>query len=278
MIGPNRRAEIQTTEQVYGQTAGSVASELQHGRTTQPEDSNSDYGDAASLDDLRLYFNGASSRIPAIVTEDAKPNILNVDYNVISNLEYFRSGASVVDALGTNDQLGLDLADAAWDTTLKTLGAGAIASPNFLLGVSIEWSIPKQYAQAFKMQIKTVGFKSFTGVSVDRNVTIKLGAEAGHDVGDIMYLLFAYRSTSASTPGYQYLGEGGMQSAILCPAYLPPLAKSGVPDVDWINSVTSNPDVQVIVPAAVRTNLSVTTRPITAASPSLAAVRQLLAS
>lgn len=277
MMGPGRRAAIQTQEMVYGQGPGTVDSELQHGRTSQPEDANADYGDGATLDDLKQYFNNAASRIPALVTEDGVLKILNADYNVISNMEYFRQAASVIGALGTNDQKGVDLADAGWESTLKTLAAGAIASPNFIIGLAFEWSMPKQYAQAFKMQIKTSGFKNFTGSIVDRDVTIKLGTEAGHDVGGILYLVFAYRNTSASTPGYEYFGQGGMQSAIVSPAYIPPLGTASVPDVDWINSVTSNPGVSVIVPAAVRTPLSVTVRPITAASPALAALRELLA-
>jgi len=276
-----RAQPLHSQEAINQQKYGVVADEAQHGRLTRPEDANADFASGVSDSELLAWLRGAPNLLDPIVTRDAKIDLILADYSAISNIQYFRVASDQIGSLGGNDQKGQLLSLAGWEAGLKVMGANAFATPNFFLGLAIEWSIPKQYAQAFDMRVYTVGFKNFTGRSVDRDVTIKLNAAgASSDVGGILYLPFANRDDSRTTIGYDpthYSGQAAMQTAIVMPAYLPSILFGGEAiDVDYINSMLVNPDVRIKTTSAVEAQLSVTVRPVTCASPGLADLRQLL--
>lgn len=219
-------------------------------RVISPEDSNADFAKW----DADAWNGIADGQLPPIIPISGDYTLLRADYNVLANNQYLRAAADVIGAIGRNDQT---------DYALTTSGGGiftasSFSSPNLILGFQVEWGLPALNAPMFNMTITTTGFyaEENAGHSVDRSVTLRI--DGNQMSGGILACVFAARQTSSNPYAS---AVGGMNKAIVTPARC--------------QSATS-PTVIVTVQSNVATNFSGQVHLLSAASPYLASVRDVI--
>jgi len=245
-----REGHFGSEEEALGQQDRSTG----HTRRTAPEEANSDIVEISPS----RWFETADRLIDSVVQIEGMLTVTQADYNTLANMQYLRDAAALVSAIGRNDQTGYALAASSGHHTQY-----AFSSPNAILGFQVEWGISPLQAAAFNMVVNTYNFKGFAGQSVDRNFTLRANPQVGQ--GGIFTFLFANRTQGVSE-GYHYNGTGGMNVAIIQPAILG--------DLD--DTSTSTPYIDIVAPTTLDSYVNFYVRPITAASPSLAALRQRL--
>lgn len=224
------------------------------GRRTTPEAANADL----AFINPALWFRTAEIEVDSVIQISGEFTILRADYNVLTNLQYVRSAAEVMGAVGRNDQM----------TYIMTGSGGiwnqqAFSSPNMIMGFQVEFGLPVLNAPAFNLQLTTTNFKGFMGQDVNRSFTLRV--EPSRNAGGMFQFLFANR-TSGTSEGYHYDGEGGMNVAVVQPAVLG----------NYDATVVDAPRIRVTVPSSLDSLISLNLRPITAASPVLASLRERL--
>lgn len=225
-------------------------------RLFSPEDSNSDLALVSPED----WFATAGGAVRGIIPIDGNVTISQSDYNVLSNLQYLRDAAALLGAVGRNDQ-------STYALSMAASGVGTFqqfSSPNMLLGLQIEWGLSMLNATSFYMTVATSNFEGQYGQDVNRQFTLRMTPQPGAaSASGIFQFLFANR-TSGTSAGYHYNGLGGMNRAVIQPAVLG--------DID--DTVVNAPLLTITVPAALYSYVTIAARPITAASPALANLRE----
>jgi len=227
-----------------------------HTRRTTPEEAP---GDLATLDPAD-YFSSADRLIDGVVQIEGMLTTVRMDFNSLANMAYLRAAADVVSVQGRNDQTGY-----TFTTSSGVHTQYAISSPNVLLGFQIEWGMSLLNSAPFNMVIDTYNFLGHSGQDVNRHFEVRTQGVRGNAIGGIFQFLFASRIQGAS-PGYHYDGVGGMAVPIIQPSYLGDLDESS----------TDTPYLRITTPSALDSYLNLIARPLTAASPALAALRMRL--
>lgn len=264
------------------------------GRLISPEDANAN----RSFLPKGYFRQSAIAAVPAVVPIQGGFSKIKYDYNVLSNYQYFRDGAALVGSIGRNDQDQIP----GTTTVPGVYIVRAPAPPNLVLGFALEWSSQFQTSAPMTMKIQTFGWKGMSYQSVDRNVEVRIGGPGSlaNANGGILAVLFAQRMSANDSCGYDSgnnqvaSAEGGMQQAIVQPAWVPPYVQQATFDladppvqngttVSYIpglslDSINDFPYIEVTVPAAIAAGFSVLGRYLTAASPQLADVRAALIS
>lgn len=245
------------------------------GRAMGPEDANADY----ALLPAQQYHESALLQINPIMMIQGRATIVTADYNLIANQQYLRAAGDIVGALGRNDQS--EVVAARVGVTGEFV-ASAPTPPNYVAGFLIEWSSQLQTSAPFTMAIQTERFKGKSWQSVDRNVRLRIGGpdNVGSSGGGMIIVPFAQRISANDTCGWTSGGgsttaaQGGMQKAILQPAWVPP----GFASWDTIPAVTVDPNdapsVSITVPTNIADGFGVLIRYVTAGSPQLAMMRE----
>lgn len=202
------------------------------------------------------WFETADLDIDSVVQIDGTYIVVQADYNVLANLQYLRDAAAYLGAVGRNDQSSYVMTGQSGTWTYQ-----GFSSPNALLGFQVEWGLAPINGAAFNMAVTTSYFNGANGQSVNRNFTLRVNPFDSS--GGIFQFLFANRTQGVS-PGYHYDGLGGMNVAIIQPAVLG----------SYDESVDNAPLVEIAAPSSLANFLSFNLRPITAASPALAALRE----
>jgi hypothetical protein len=272
--GPNPSVESRLGDQNYYIPGAN--------RSSSPEDSNADY----ALVPPAVYQAAAIAQLPTAIPIQGQFTKVRADYNIVANLAYVRTASAVVDALGRNDQ---DEHQGAEDPS-GTFTINSPSVPNHVLGVVLEWSLQRDTSSAFTIEVQTQGYKGMNWQPVDRNFTLRIsGGDSAN--GGMFAFLFAQRMSADYACGSTNVqavtaGRGGMQKAIVQPAYIPNAMTAFVASLDETAEVKapglSAKDeydlgkIRVIVPTNIATGFSVLGRYITAGSPQMADVRAAL--
>jgi hypothetical protein len=257
---------IKTTEQSIGQEDYPTVP-----RTATPEASNAD---------VQVPLLGLRRMVPAIVAyggSDEDYVIQSADYNYIVNI------AGLIDVLGDVRSLGRNdvVQQQAWEPSSGTgiYRMSAPTPPNHVAGFWLEWSIRAQLGVTMTMDVATFNFRNMSFASVDRHVKVTGGLN--NKYSGRFAVLFAERTSYNDTcgctdgGGCTTLAEGGMQQAVVTPAFVSNKVSAANPGLS-IDSDTDEPYIQVTVPASMSGVVNFTAQYITKASQAEATLRQAL--
>lgn len=196
--------------------------------------------------------------VPSLLDIEGTHKVISSDYGTLVNYSVLRHSARLIEAFGRNDQMTYEGVDTVPNGVFRI---DAPTPPNYVLGVEIEWSLPRDQSQQFGATIETTQFRNKSTANVDRTIEIAIGAAMNSGT---FTLLFAQRVERGDACGWtagggcDTLAAGGMQLAVISPAFIAPYCVDqqaapeplNIPGATIPNHPDDDPYIQVTVPAS----------------------------